>query len=105
METPDNVAPESKIPVVYTKEHLEREAAKKQRAAGKKQAEEAAEAARKPTDYPIDALGPILGPPLMRSRAKCNALLRSPGLTSSRPWLWQRNAWPTFECLGAPRYR
>jgi hypothetical protein len=53
---------ESKIPVIYTKEHLEREAARKQRAAEKKQAEQDVEAARNPADYPVDALGPILGP-------------------------------------------
>ena len=62
MQAHDKSAPEGKIPVVYTKEHIEREAAKKRRAAEKKQAEEAAEAARKPADYPVDALGPILGP-------------------------------------------
>ena len=76
MQAHDKSAPKDKIPVVYTKEHLEREAARQQRAAERQQAEDAAEAARKPTDYPVDALGPILGPPSMQSHAKCNALQR-----------------------------
>jgi hypothetical protein len=61
METPDQSAPEGKIPVVYTKEHLEREAAKKRRTEEQKHGEKAAEAAlRTPAPYPIDALGPVL---------------------------------------------
>jgi hypothetical protein len=42
METPDQSAPEGKIPVVYTKEHLEREAAKKRRTEEQKHGEKAA---------------------------------------------------------------
>ena len=62
MQAPDKSVPEGRIPVVFTKAHLEREATRKQRDAEKKQAEQAAEAARKPAVYPVDALGPILGP-------------------------------------------
>src|ERR1700722_20131122 len=62
MQAHDKSAPKDKIPVVYTKEHLEREAARQQRAAERQQAEAAAAAARKPTDYPVNALRPILGP-------------------------------------------
>jgi hypothetical protein len=63
MQTPNKSVPEGKIPVVYTQKYLEREADKKQRAAERKQAEAEAEAAlRDHAEYPVDALGPILGP-------------------------------------------
>ena len=60
----ESTTAESKTPpVVFRPEHLAREAAKKQRAEEKRQAEQAAEAAlRDHGDYPVDALGPILGP-------------------------------------------
>jgi hypothetical protein len=54
----DKSAPEGKIPVVYTKEHIKHEAARKMRAEEQKHREKAVEAAlRTPAPYPIDALG------------------------------------------------
>ena len=61
MEAPDKSATERKIPVMYTKEHLEREVARlESRVPSRKRRPRRPR--RKPTHYPVDALGPILGP-------------------------------------------
>jgi Protein of unknown function (DUF3987) len=79
MENSEKSTVESRIPpVVLRQEYLEREADKKQRAAERKQAEAEAEAAlRDHAEYPVDALGPILGPAVeaIARKVQCPAAL------------------------------